>query len=43
MRPFTRRNLLIGAPAIIGAGGLSMTTTSAQESVEAYPSRARGR
>ena len=39
MKRFTRRNVLIGAPAIIGAGGLSMTSTCAQESVEAYPSR----
>ena len=39
MRRFSRRNFLIGAPAIISSGGLSMTSACAQESVEAYPSR----
>jgi tripartite-type tricarboxylate transporter receptor subunit TctC len=39
MTRLSRRNILIGAPALIASGGLSMTSTVAQESVEAYPSR----
>ncbi len=39
MTKITRRDLIIGAPAVLGAGSLSLPSALAQESAADYPSR----
>ena len=39
MTRITRRDLIVGAPAVLGAGGLPLSAALAQESAADYPSR----